>query len=224
MSKLCLGLASAIILAAVSFSGCCAPIGPIGPGCAVSGCSDCSGCGATTQYIANGPIDALRNARRRIACGAGCGETYVGEWISTPPDAVDPCCGNQFVGGATKCRPFCWQPGNLFRGIYGKRVCSGDASSTPCACGTNFCDGRCGIGRCGAGGCGAGGCGAGGCAVGGCGGGIINAAPVATSSCGCTAGSCSVPQTTTHVVTNRPAVDRATATRQAAKQAAVRTK
>ena len=219
MSKLCLGLASAIILAAVSFSGCCAPIGPIGPGCAVSGCSDCSGCGATTQYIANGPIDALRNARRRIACGAGCGETYVGEWISTPPDAVDPCCGNQFVGGATKCRPFCWQPGNLFRGIYGKRVCSGDASSTPCACGTNFCDGRCGIGR-----CGAGGCGAGGCAVGGCGGGIINAAPVATSSCGCTAGSCSVPQTTTHVVTNRPAVDRATATRQAAKQAAVRTK
>ena len=30
----------------------------------------------------------------------------MGEWISTPPDACDPCCGDQWVGGATACRPF----------------------------------------------------------------------------------------------------------------------
>lgn len=228
MSKLCLGLASAIILAAVSFSGCCAPMGPIGPGCAVPSCSDCSGCGATTQYIANGPLDALRNARRKMVCGSGCGEAYVGEWISTPPDAMDPCCGDQFVGGATKCRPFCWQPGNLFRGMYGQRVCSGDASSTPCPGSSNFCDrgcrGRILGGRC---------CG-GSCNGGSCGGEVVSgpvvnsapvAAPVAASSCGCTASSRPVQQTTTRIVTNRPAVDRATATRQvAAKQTQVRTK
>lgn len=219
MSKLCLGLASAIILAAVSFSGCCAPMGPIGPGCAVPSCSDCSGCGASNQYIANGPLDAIRNARRKMVCGSGCGEAYVGEWISTPPDAMDPCCGEQFVGGATKCRPFCWQPGNLFRGMYGQRVCSGDASSTPCAVSTNFCD-RCkGGGTCG------GSCGAGGCGGGVISGPVVSSAPIAASTCGCTASNRPVQQTTTRVVTNRPAVDRATATKQvAAKQTTVRAK
>ena len=143
MSKLGLGLSVALFFAALSFSGCCAPMGPIGPGCMDYGCNDCSGCSASTQYIANGPLDALRNARRRMVCGSGCGEAYVGEWISTPPDSHDPCCGDQFVGGATKCRPFCWQPGGLFQGLYGKRFCSGDASSTPCPCGVNFCDGGC---------------------------------------------------------------------------------
>lgn len=194
MSKLCLGLASVLFCAAISFSGCCAPMGPIGPGCTDFGCSDCSGCGTSPQYIANGPLDALRNARRRMVCGSGCGEAYVGEWISTPPDAVDPCCGDQFVGGATKCRPFCWQPGNLLRGLYGQRLCSGNASSTPCACGTNFCDGGCGT---------------------------MAAAPVmgtqmitapAASSCGCSASNHAAQQTT-RIVNSRPAVDNATATR-----------
>ena len=122
-------------------SGCCAPMGPVGPGCTIQGCNDCSGC-ATTP-IAMGPLDSLRNARRRLVCGSGCGETYVGEWISTPPDAVDPCCGDTFVGGAAKCQPFCWQPGSLgmlLGGMYGQRLCSGDDSSAPCACSNNLCD------------------------------------------------------------------------------------
>jgi len=208
MSKLCLGLASAFFIAAISFSGCCAPMGPIGPGCAVPSCSDCSGCGSSTQYIANGPLDALRNARRKMVCGSGCGEAYVGEWISTPPDAMDPCCGDQFIGGANKCQPFCWQPGNLrglLRGIYGERMCSGDASSTPCPCGTNFCDGGCGA---------------------------VSSSPVvsspgfaapAASTCGCSANARPV-QTTTQVVTNRPAVDNATAKKAVASQPKTRTK
>ncbi len=195
MSKLCLGLASAFFLVAISFSGCCAPMGPIGPGCTDLGCNDCSGCGSTTQYIANGPLDAIRNARRKMVCGSGCGEAYVGEWISTPPDAADPCCGDQFVGGATKCRPFCWQPGNLFRGLYGQRLCSGDASSTPCGCGSNVCDGGCGT-----------------VVSGPIVGGSVMAAP-ASSSCGCSASAQPVQQTTTRIVNSRPAVDRATSKR-----------
>ncbi len=192
MSKLCLGLATAFFLTAISFSGCCAPMGPIGPGCASVGCNDCSGCGTTTQYIANGPLDALRNARRRISCGAGCGETYRGEWISTPPDSYDPCCGDQFVGGATKCQPFCVQPGMLLRGLYGKRMCSGDASSTPCGCGDSLCGGGCGT------------------IVGG----GMMAAPAASSSCGCSTCASSAQMTTTQIVTSKPAVDRATAVAQ----------
>lgn len=195
MSKLGLGLAIALFAAVISFSGCCAPMGPVGPGCMNYGCNDCSGCSSSTQYIANGPLDALRNARRRMVCGSGCGEAYVGEWISTPPDANDPCCGDQFVGGATKCRPFCWQPGGLFQGLYGKRFCSGDASSTPCPCGVNFCDGGCGataspmMGQ------------------------VISAPAASTGGCStCTANARTVQQTTR--VANRPATDSATASGQ----------
>lgn len=158
MSKLGLGLAIAFFTAALSMTGCMAPcgtcgpiggaIGPVGPGCIDTNCNDCDGACASNQYVARGPLDALRNARQRMVCGSGCGEAYVGEWISTPPYASDPCCGDQFVGGGTRCRPFCWQPGGLLfglRGLYGERFCSGNQSSTPCPCGDNFCDRRCGM-------------------------------------------------------------------------------
>ena len=181
MSKLCLGLATAFFLTVISFSGCCAPLGPIGPGCGVTGCNDCSGAAVRTQYIANGPIDALRNARRRAVCGAGCGEVYVGEWISTPPKVADPCCGSQFVGGATNCRPFCWQLGAALRGLYGTRFCPGPSSS--CGCGDSGCGGSCGVG------------------------GVI-AAP---TSCGCASCAQAGQPTTTHIVTHKPATDQATA-------------
>jgi hypothetical protein len=67
-------------------------------------CNDCSGCGHG-GYIAHGPLDAARQWRRSLSCGAGCGETYYGEWRSTPPDCVDPCpefacgCGDAACGG-----------------------------------------------------------------------------------------------------------------------------
>lgn len=140
MGKLC--FAAALLFAAISLSGCCSPV--IGPGCATGGCNSCDGPIAT--QCATGPLDALRNARRRLACGAGCGEVYQGEWISTPPNVSDPCVGNQFVGGAVPCRPFCWQPGTLLRGLYGQRFCSGDQSSAPCGCGVTTCGGGCGAG------------------------------------------------------------------------------
>ncbi len=138
LSSLCLALTTVVIMLA---SGCCGPMG-CGPGCDVGGCYDCDGC-RSGPFIANTPIDALRQMKRQMICGSGCGETYVGEWTSTPPDCYDPCCGDQFVGGAVKAQPFCWAPGTIrngFRGIfgslYGVRFCDGcGAGVDDCACG-----------------------------------------------------------------------------------------
>ena len=117
-------------------TGCCGPIG-CGVGCGLPGdsCQDCD-CYSPERPIAHGPIDAFRLWKRSLVCGGGCGEVYYGEWMSTPPDACDPCCGDQFVGGATKCRPFCWQPGALLGNFYGQRFCEGGVE---CGCGDEGC-------------------------------------------------------------------------------------
>jgi len=128
--------------------GCCAPMG----------CNSCGigGCGSDGTIVrgglAGGPLDGLRQMKRNMTCGNGCGETYFGEWRSTPPDCQDPCCGDQWVGGAVKARPFsghrlaCWQPGALLGSLYGGRYCCGAESSVPCGCGVDLCDGGCGTG------------------------------------------------------------------------------
>ncbi len=129
-----------ILVVAGMFSGCCCD--PCG-GRFMNDCAQCDdagyagGCGVSCYPT--GPIDSLRQFRRKLVCGGGCGEVYRGEWISTPPDACDPCQGQQWVGGATPCRPFCWQPGTLcglFSGFYGRRVCE--------YCGNAFTDCQCG--------------------------------------------------------------------------------
>ncbi len=130
-------------MVAMVATGCCGPMG-CGPGCGNIPCSDCDG--GFRQPVSGGPIAAIRNLRRNVICGSGCGETYVGEWTSTPPDCNDPCCNNQFVGGAVKARPFCrTRPaclghGGLLRTLYGKRSCSGIESSASCECGNDSCD------------------------------------------------------------------------------------
>lgn len=131
---------------AMATSGCCGPRG-CGIGCE-TGCGDCGAVSVSTGYRGigtcrgcnGGPVAALRNARRAMICGGGCGEAYIGEWISTPPDCSDPCCDGQFVGGAVKARPFC-RPncGCLLGALYGKRSCSGAESSVPCGCGEGSC-------------------------------------------------------------------------------------
>ncbi len=127
------------LLVALLSVGCCGPMG-CGPGCGPVACNDCNGdCGQTIPY---GPLDGMRQFKRSLVCGGGCGEAYIGEWISTPPDACDPCCGDQWVGGATACRPFCWQPGALLSrlNLYGKRwSASGDCCGVDC-CGCDSCD------------------------------------------------------------------------------------
>lgn len=125
--------------------GCCAPMA-IGPGCDTMGCNDCNGLGSGA-IVAATPVDTLRQLRRSLTCGSGCGETYIGEWISTPPDVADPCSRDQFVGGASKCQPFCWTPGTLLGGLSGRlggRYCDGAESSAPCGCGIATCGGGCG--------------------------------------------------------------------------------
>lgn len=136
-------------LGAVFCSGCCTPLG-CGPGCDAlqGGCYDCDGSGG--RPLPCGPLDALRQARRSLVCGGGCGEVYYGEWISTPPYANDPCCGDQFTGCATRCTPFCVPPGSLLAaltvGLYGKRFdCGGSCSEccgaeADCGCGSATSD------------------------------------------------------------------------------------
>ena len=123
--------------------GCC---GPIGCG-AAGGCGDCDGVCYGQQVIPAGPLDSLHQMRKNLVCGSGCGGVYRGEWISTPPDCQDPCCGTEFVGGATPCRPFClqpcWQPGMLLRHLYGSRFCDSGVSQPSCGCGLASCDGDC---------------------------------------------------------------------------------
>lgn len=117
--------------------GCCAPMG----------CNSCDGT-VVRGPMAGGPLDRLRQVKRNMTCGSGCGDVYVGEWRSTPPDCLDPCCGDQWVGGAVRARPFCgllacWQPGALLGRLYGGRYCSGAESAVPCCCESGVCDGGC---------------------------------------------------------------------------------
>lgn len=136
----------------MAISGCC------GPRCCGIGCAtNCGGCGPAIASpcgcggrscgaACGGPLVALQNARRSLICGSGCCEAYIGEWTSTPPDCNDPCYDGQFIGGAVKARPFCWQRGCLLRGLYGRRDCTGDQSSVPCGCGEPTCGSVCDAG------------------------------------------------------------------------------
>lgn len=126
--------AIAFALAAMALPGCCGPMG-CGPGCNVGGCYDCDG-----ATIDSGRPRNLQDLRRQLICGSGCGEAYIGEWISTPPDCTDPCCGTQFTGGAVKARPFCWERGSLLRlalsPLAGIRYCQGcNEPVGGCGCG-----------------------------------------------------------------------------------------
>lgn len=145
----CTFILMCLTVSLMSMGCCCGPL-QCGSGCGFPACgSDCGdpGCNDCGESVCGNmpysPLDGMRRLKRSIGCGFGCGETYYGEWRSTPPDACDPCCGDQWVGGAVPHRPFCWQPGRLLAGLYGSRFCDGSASTTPCGCG-GTCDGSCG--------------------------------------------------------------------------------
>ncbi len=132
-------------------TGCCGPIG-CGVGCNTGGCYDCDG--TYDPGIVMTPMDGLRNIKRNLVCGGGCGDVYYGEWRSTPPYASDPCCGDEFVGGGTRCQPFCWQwrPGMLLSSFYGQRFCDSgcnDGCDIGCDdCGGGYIDGGTTSGGC----------------------------------------------------------------------------
>jgi len=102
-------------------------------------CDRCIG-GTAMPLGANWGTPLLERLKSRFACGDGCGEVYIGEWISTPP-TPDPCdqCGN-FTG---QCNHMMYRPGrqpvrNTLRGIAGVRFSGGCGT-----CGTDQCDGGC---------------------------------------------------------------------------------
>ena len=193
MSRCFLLLLSALVVC--MSVGCCGGLLPCGP----TSCNDCDGLSYAAQPIPQRPLAAIRSGK--IFCGSGCGEVYVDEWLSTPPECSDPCSGGNFVGkgasscgasscgapscGCAACRAICcWQPGNLLRRfgqLLGGRCCTGAQSSVDCG------GGSCGIGC----GCLLGGrnCG-GGCGGGSCGTTVEYASPPAiSSSCGCSTAS-----------------------------------
>jgi len=141
MSRYLMCLLSVLAISVISV-GCCGPRG-CGLGCGVQTCNDCDGIGYGERVIPQRPFDRLRNGS--LLCGSGCGEVYVDEWISTPPDCCGPCSGADWVGGASPCSPYCWQPGDLFRRfnltLLGGRYCTGAESSVDCGCSDGSCGG-----------------------------------------------------------------------------------
>ena len=134
MSRYFLFLLSAILVSVISV-GCC------GPRCGVSSCNDCDGIGYGEKTIPLRPFQRLRDGS--LFCGSGCGEVYVDEWVSNPPECCDPCQGADWIGPNSNChngcRSACWQPGDLVRrlglGLLGGRNCTGNQSSADCGCG-----------------------------------------------------------------------------------------
>ena len=134
MSRCFLFLLSTFVVCIMSV-GCC------GPRCGVTSCNDCDGIGYGERVIPQRPFDRIRNGS--LFCGSGCGEVYVDEWLSGPPECCDPCSGADWVGGnssggCSACEVPCWQPGNLLRrlgaGLLGGRNCTGTESSADCGC------------------------------------------------------------------------------------------
>ena len=56
--------------------------------------------------------DVLRKVGRYFVCANGCGERYVGEWISDPPDCCDPCDAHYgcFTGAGDCCAKKTYDP------------------------------------------------------------------------------------------------------------------
>ena len=105
---------------AVSGSGCCVDScgvrrGPLGR--ARPGPIDCE-CGGHGCGMCRMGLFGL--ARYRATCGAGCGEMYLDEWASDPPDCCDPCDDGMCRRG---CRGGCG--GGIMRrgglGLFGRR-------------------------------------------------------------------------------------------------------
>ena len=138
---------SAIFACCGLLSGCCSgPCGPCGGGCGYG-------------RVGEGPAVRFHRWRKELVCGAGCCETYHGEWRSYPPDCEDPCCFDYSVnarcGGCGACDECCFSPLppkrpwllGFFQSIYGERFCDGCGEYGCAGCGY-YGDG-CATGDCG---------------------------------------------------------------------------
>jgi hypothetical protein len=87
---------------------------------------DCNECGPAPVVACGEPCapgGLFPWLRRQLTCGHGCGEVYLGEWISDPPDCVDPCdtCYGQWTGPGGVCRLGPFQ--RILAGLHGYRYC-----------------------------------------------------------------------------------------------------
>jgi hypothetical protein len=94
---------TAMTSVATAGDGCADCGGSVAPQCSDAGCHSggCDRCAGDT-HVPLGGYHGLPLAHRvlnRLTCGDGCGEVYVGEWLSTPP-TPDPC---DFDGNYTGC-------------------------------------------------------------------------------------------------------------------------
>jgi hypothetical protein len=80
-------------LALALLSGCCVHRGGVRHAefeslVSASSCAGCEGCdSAPACGWDRGLLNPLRSL---LSCGSGCGEWYVDEWLSDPPDCCDP--------------------------------------------------------------------------------------------------------------------------------------
>lgn len=109
-----------------AISGRHADCGGASEGCDADGC-DAEPCGQTCG--AGGPC----RLRDTLACNAGCGRMYWGEWAYDPPDACDSCNNHGDWVGPQGCPPSGWC--NFLSGLHGGRFHTpcGSPTCTDCA-------------------------------------------------------------------------------------------
>ena len=111
-------------------------------GCNECGPSACEPCGDCCRECGILPF-----FRRSLTCGKGCGEIYVNEWVSDPPDCCDPCdmCYGQWTGAQGSCRLGPFQ--RILAAFHGYSYCQRPYSGPWCPpCGRPACGPDCGCG------------------------------------------------------------------------------
>ena len=107
-------------------------------------CGEQNECGPAGCQSCAGPTECgiLPAMRRCLTCGKGCGEVYLGEWISDPPDCCDPCdkCFGQWTGPHGCCSLGPCQ--RLLAALHGYRYCPRPACGQWCGlfCSTRACN------------------------------------------------------------------------------------
>ena len=137
-------LTASIVIAAASTG--CVGMGHGGLGAGLPcHCGDCDGCGdcGVAGPGHGGPFTSLRNWRRNLVCGGGCGEIYYGDWINHGPDCCDAC-DNQVavVGPHRRVRPL-RTTARFLTGLYGVRYCDDCSMSMDECCCDSGCDAGC---------------------------------------------------------------------------------
>ena len=126
----------------------CFDTGVCSPSCASPKGVPCAkGCGGKGCSGGFGILSALYGHTWH---GCGCGELYIHEWLSDPPDCCDPCdsCYGAYVGPQQNCPRICVDPLLWQWAHFGKHCRCDRAWCDPCngSCATCDCQGGCGCG------------------------------------------------------------------------------